>query len=378
MNEKGAYEKEIEESVREALARSPRNFEGLCRAVPGVFPTVITAVLRQTWATAPSRVSERYIGHINQKLPEPHPIDYEWRFDYETAHSLAVRLQEIGGEVCLFGAPTVFLAGCELGLDATLVDRNPQLLNWLPAEHRKRVIQFDLNSLLPEPKRPFDVLFMDAPWYPHHIEGWLANALRHLKPTGTLITTLFPSLTRPSARQERADLLSLFNSLGQSQTLEFRPVYETPLFEAEVLWAEGFSLPRWRTADLLKIQLSGAEPARPLRHAKEEPWLRYQVGSQVVAVRPSADDEADALEVGPCYENGRFLLRSVSARDPARSRIDVWTSRNRCAHVKGRRRLVPLLEGLEKDVDPAHLLRELPSGADEANAMKQILALIGW
>ncbi len=275
-----------------------------------------------------------------------------------------------------FGAPSVFEAISQNAKKVCLVDRNRYLLNCLNAREGKRVRSFDLRQTIQE-SSSYEVLFMDPPWYPEHMEAWLDNSLRCLNPNGTLITTLLPIFTRPEAETERKQFLELLKTIGHVTSSPVSATYETPIFEQETLRAQDLNVLAWRTADLLTIKLNGSKLPRILMPKLEEPWRRYKIGSQIIAIRESTTDTSPVLTAKSCYEDGKFLLASVSARDPIRARIDFWTSRNRCLQLTGRHRLFPLLDSLEKGHTPSYLLSTIPRDADERTTMTFVLALIG-
>jgi len=56
--------------------------------------------------------------------PSPHPLDFDWRYDRETALSLVTLLRDRGPTLAI-GAPTVARLMQADGYDITLVDRQP-------------------------------------------------------------------------------------------------------------------------------------------------------------------------------------------------------------------------------------------------------------
>ena len=91
----------------------------------------------------------------------------------------------------------------------------------------------------------------------------------------------------------------------------------------------------------MEIRVSGSTPraGRPIRPVlvdTRQKWTRFSVQSQVVCLRRLARMDGPMRLRSPQGVRG-FVLDSVSTRDPRRTSIDVWTSRNRVATVESGR-----------------------------------------
>lgn len=67
-------------------------------------------------------------------LPEPHPVDFDWRFAQQAISTLLEQIEGLASaedEVAILGAPTLFIALASRGLNVWLFDRNTHLLNCL-------------------------------------------------------------------------------------------------------------------------------------------------------------------------------------------------------------------------------------------------------
>lgn len=290
-----------------------------CRLLP-VHPELRT-LLDGLSDGAPSRV-----GH------EPHPLDYEWYFTQGTAEALASAMP--AGSVLCLGVPTVAETLAALGRYSTLVDRNPLTLDEVTTRSRSvTVVEGDIPWTADVPSS--DLVVLDPPWYEWEFQQWLLFASECTNEGGHILMPLIPSLVRPSARAERSRLLDLAAGIGRVATLPRSLRYETPLFEYEVLRRNGLPLSRpWRTADLLVVTVE--RPRAPTSWRVSEPlerWATYVIDGQTVKVRTGGEDTLDrpapvVEEVPACPD---LFFDSVSRRDPRRSLIDVWTSRNRVA-----------------------------------------------
>ena len=225
-----AFHNGISRTLREARAISYDDPQLLCRALRGAFPTLIAGAIKELALEAvPKPVPFRRLSSSpDLDWPEPHPADFDWRFDRATAKALA-RLTSAHGRVLCFGTPTVYEAIAALGGRAHLIDCNPFIATHLTTNERCSFQISDLQSDL-EIHGEFDAAVLDPPWYPEYYYTWLARAvtvLRRRHPT-SLYITLFRELTRPAARSERAELLSKLNALGIATVLDVQAVYQTP------------------------------------------------------------------------------------------------------------------------------------------------------
>jgi hypothetical protein len=299
------------------------------------------------------------------KAPEPSPVDFDWRFDERTASRLAEALIASNRRVLCVGTPTVYAAIADRGGDAFLIDRNPLLAPSLAAG------TFLITDLSTEEGVgmligcQFDAAIIDPPWYPEAYDLSLSRTLPLLRSEAEIFVVMFRRFTRPSAQEERAELLKRFESLGRVSSGHFDAVYSTPPFEQEVLARLGLPfMPTWRAGDIIKIELH-SEPNTSIFDPNRWPverWERFDLGDQVIAIKEVLADR------GPILIADEFPseIRSVSQRDPARERYTVWTSKGKAAVVTGTRRLLALLsKSTELAVEPSdievatHLSRQL-------------------
>ncbi len=263
--------------------------------------------------------------------PEPHPVDYDWRFSETTATNLADLLDSQKGAIACLGSPTLFSSLKKRGRRSVLIDRNRYLSD---SYGRQGVQTLDILTDPPLPEMLFDVVFMDPPWYPDHMHWWLAWASRIVAENGFIFSTVFPPWTRPTAGKERSTLFQVMERMGKLANLDLILQYETPLFEAETYKVCKVERGRsWRTGQLVVIEAANRAPypERP----REQAWRRFLFGTQVVMLRERRDVNLAPPVLVPIYRNGCKVLRSVSRRHRPRRRIDLWTSRNRVFSISG-------------------------------------------
>jgi len=344
-----SYYDRLGRAIKAELAASHGDLQQLCRRLKGAFPADIARILGDQRATkfAVSQTAGRR-SPFDLRSPEPHPIDYDWRFDEATANALA-RLAMDQGTVLCVGTPTIYDTIAEQGGSACLIDRNPLLYRSLFQTDRCRFIIDDIGAMLPTDSRIgglFSAAILDPPWYPHQYELWLARTIPFIEPGGTLFLILFRELTRPDAHQERSDLLDRLATIGSLSYPDLEAVYSTPGFEAEVF--SRLRLPplqNWRAGDLVRIDLHPHVTSWPFPSrfaASDWAWHRFIVEGQVIAIADREHDDGP-IEYFPPTPGNSFKLDSVSARDPRRGTISVWTSRHCAAAASGTQRIAAIL-----------------------------------
>jgi len=360
------------------------SFQHVCSASKGAFPTEVLAVLQELGIVKGSGVPVPLHG-IRTSIsnprwwPEPSPADYEWRFTGESANSIASLALEEGSSILCLGSPTVFQALLARGADVYLVDRNPYLSE-LFSYHSQRIISLDVREIEQASSalgRTFDVVVMDPPWYTSHTLYWLSCAALLAKASGSILFPLFPEFVRPSAGVEREEIFAMLEALG-TPTSGPALLYETPIFEMETLARAGLQIAGdWRTTDLISVKLSPDRPKIAVQAPDEPKWVHFRFGVQIVSLRMDESENGDSITFAPPYPDGSYLLRSVSARDPIRSRIHLWTSRNRVATLRGISRIRQFLTMLQEGGRPSTAILETARNPDERHSLDRLVALIG-
>ncbi len=289
-------------------------------------------------------------------LPAAHDRSRRWHawIDHGKEWNVLRRLDFVGSRV-IHQAPT---RGSILGDPAHPDERPDHLIpRWAPRRRSARVFGFD------------------PPWYIDQFEMWIAHAGRMVDPGGLVVTSLFPPLLRPEARDQRRLVHERLRGLGVIER-SVPVLYATPRFEQEVLDAAGLGeLGHWRVAEMLWIRVRSVPAKRELPVREIDPeWVRFQLGAQTIAVRSDPNDDA-TVRLRPIGNEGDFRLRSVSTRAPERSVINVWTSRNRAASATGIQRVIEFLGTLEIGANPEVLVDA--AAEEDKEGLCTLLALIG-
>lgn len=255
--------------------------------------------------------------------PEPHALDYDWRFSPQSAERLCECLAE-DSNVLLLGCPTLRPL---LGERATLVDWNPLHQPDVCADLR-RTKQLPMNH-------QFDEAVLDPPWYPEYLDRWLRLAGQHVRIGGSIHSVLWPSTTRPDAEHERDDVLATLEPwLRVVSHRREAIVYQTPLFERLSMHGRVPAPGRHRVGDVVEIAVLGRPPMSVWSAQTQGVWWRFVFAGRQLALRGGGGSQWPVYSRLPGSES--WVFDTVSRRDSRRATIDLWTSTGIVAKVPDR------------------------------------------
>lgn len=378
------------------------SFDELLRRVAGVYPAELHTMVKELTEQglidpfAYARLSTRQTGRgelrRDSRLPDPHPLDYDWRFDAatrETLIELCLRYSNAHETVVFLGTPSLLDAVLDGGRDRRwlLLEGSPVTASVLAgsAGEWARSVCLDLTRHDP-PDVVCPVVVADPPWYPAYVRTFLWCAAKVTTPGGVVLLAQQGLATRPGLLAERAEDMAWATDHG-FELLRVHPGavgYDAPPFEACVLDAAGLGGVdlRWRRGDLIVLRRNHA-PAGPRPPVPPEPtWDEAMIGRVRVRVRTDEPD-ADPAEPGLISITAGDVLSSVSRRDPLSGSVRVWTGSNRVFSCAAPSLLLRLLHGTATGEDPLacageHLGRTLttPEEAAVRRAAEQITDLI--
>lgn len=380
------YDELVDRWVYGVITQGVTNFNSLLKSLPGVYPSVVLESLKRLVTSGklpelilppclndPIRVSKTRIqailpGSQHNKLPVPHPLDYEWRFSDAAVTYLLdyfLEITEPGESIALLGTPSVLCAAnvASFPRQLILLDNNAPVINLLSEDmpDKSRVTLCDvIRERLPEISA--SVVVIDPPWYEKHFFGFIWAAAKICNLGGKILISLPPIGTRPGIENDLDRLFDWSNQLGLS-LLKIEPgilPYISPPFEINALKAENFhGLPiDWRRGDLaVFIKKQEAFVERPkIEFDSEEQWLEENVQGVRIKLKPYADPDFQDPKLLTIVPNNIFP--TVSRRDPRRELVDVWTSGNRVFACEGRYVLQQILRSLASEQPTAKILAE--------------------
>jgi hypothetical protein len=253
--------------------------------------------------------------------PSPHPLDFDWRFSATTANKIVALIA--GQEPILaLGAPSIARILEGEGTEVTLVDRQP--LQGVERHIAEDVVAF-------RPSRIFQAAIVDPPWYPDVIRDWLAVAAHAVQLGGTILVSVWPENTRPTARNELAALRAELARWASLDLLSNTLDYEVPGFEliaGDSRRSNSLSQSP-RIGQLWKLTVR-ALPALPQPRAQNDRWKRFIINDYQLAIRTLPAVEGPIKMTSHPNADG-WLWPFVSARAPGRDAIAMWSSGNEVA-----------------------------------------------
>jgi hypothetical protein len=392
--------------TRELRERVPLGFQELVQAAEGAYPSDVLSALHalhtdgQAFLLPSAKWSRHELSSqtvvprssnippttptSSDGLPEPHPVDFDWRFTNKTLADLGKYINPSELEhVAVLGAPTLYRYLTDSGINAHLFDKNPYIVKHFKAAGYSTVTESDLFKFSNFSTK-FQWAIADPPWYIEHYYAFLKASSKLLAKEGKLLLSVLPRLTRPSAPRDRLNIIELAAKFG-FDLIEVRPAvlhYASPPFEIEALHAEDLALDDWRTGDMFcfTLRCHPLQEPDPHKPTDEDNWQVFQLGTTIVKIKDEQRLNSEAFDYRPVSPTGSVRLRSVSRRSPVRPKINLWTSRNIALAVS---KPVALSEALEKLRNGHPLTRTLASTAyeyqlntDEVNKLQEVLELL--
>lgn len=259
------------------------------------------------------------------ELPEPHPLDFDWRFDDRTTTKLCELLPK-DQPVLAIGAPSVARLLEAQGRQVVLIDRQP-------LQGVKNHLTIEAGGQLPN-LLGYKTVILDPPWYVAEIKDWTSWASHLIGVGGEIVVSLWPDGTRPTALSEIKYLFEWFSAWASIDEMPLVPRYVCPTFE-DISQSRSAQLDVERSprfGRLIKLRLHALPLSRAINQ-KTERWLRLVLNNYQLALRlHEADSGLHRLERVPGAINWQWP--HVSRRAENRSQIDLWSSHNEVAIVK--------------------------------------------
>lgn len=266
------------------------------------------------------------------KLPDPHPLDFDWRFDEATASSIASMLIAHQPIVAL-GTPTIARRLKSYFVDVTLVDRQP-----FQQIEGQEVCDIGFYRS----RRQFMAAIADPPWYPEDLLSWAEIAAELVGIGGKVYTCVWPPDVRPFAREELANVLRCMSEWSDVNRSLLQVRYSVPRFEevASVVGKGAQLSTSPRAGELIRLDIT-KKVVRGIQKQRENNWIRFTINDYQLAIRASKDEGANYLMQHPKAVGWQWPY--VSARASGRDLIDVWSSEGEVACIGSSIELVILV-----------------------------------
>lgn len=286
--------------------------------------------------------------------PEPHPLDYDWRFTDESTVSICNLLPKYG-IVLAVGAPSIARYLQSKQIPVILVDRQP-------FQGVKNHWRIEPGST-PSSKEHFDIAVVDPPWYPAIFQRWVAWIANLTGVNGRIIASIWPEGTRPGDEHEFQDLIFWLSDWADVSVLDIEVHYERPLFE--LIASQAAQAGPLSTSPgigrLLSISVKAIPPLPPSEQNRFQ-WKRFVLNNYQLAVR--MDNSSSAKSSIDRHPNAcHWIWPYVSNRAPRRTDIGAWSSHNEVGIVN---HSMPLIDALRRafevqsELQFIEMLREYP------------------
>lgn len=264
--------------------------------------------------------------------PDPHPLDYDWRFTSETADYIASLCKD--EPILAIGVPTVAIK-----LDDE--NRNVTLVDWHPIQVAKQHLHIDVN-ISPPYKSNYRYVVMDPPWYLDIYYRWLSWAANSSSEGCIILLSIWPNNTRPNAEKEKNELFSWIESWGNISIHENLLSYETPVFEKKTLIRETNG--NTRKGDLAVIKVN-SHPKLLHYTPTGDTWHRYIFNDYQIAIKENKkNNELTNLSINKIENANGWVWPYVSKRAFGREKINLWSSDNEVGTVDNSIELIKLLD----------------------------------
>ncbi|MGO8184152.1 hypothetical protein [Rhizobium leguminosarum] len=283
-------------------------------------------------------------------LPEPHPLDFDWRFTSETTEQLLPFLMS-EQPVLAIGTPSVARRFEELGREVLLIDRQP-------VQGVRNHLRVNVGD--PSFQVESTVAIIDPPWYLPEITYWSAWTATLVGVGGKIFLSLWPNDVRPNATKELESFMRWTSEWADVEPLALVPRYDRPLFERSANEAtDDFALsssPGYGQFLILHVR---EIPALPICPSDKGHWARFLLNNYQLAVRVEQECGFPRLGRHPKAQN--WMWPYVSRRAPERDLIGLWSSQNEVAVVTNAAVLIETLKTAfgsdNPEVFEAHLAR---------------------
>lgn len=266
--------------------------------------------------------------------PDPHPLDFDWRFDEESTKKI-VNLFEGSTDILCLGTPSV---------SSKLSGNNYILVDWHPFQTVDNHLRVNINQHSPIITNSKYVI-MDPPWYLDVYLRWISWACNSVKSNTTIFFPIWPDDTRPDAKNEKEYLFDWLSMWGEYSLSKKLISYTTPYFET-LSNVKNKKEQNTRVADLVTFTFHTCPPLSD-SIINNDTWVRYVFDNYQLAIRIISDydlEGGDSVEINFIDGMKDWIWPSVSKRAIGRNKINIWSSNNEAGIVSNAQKLINLLD----------------------------------
>jgi hypothetical protein len=297
---------------------------------------------------------------VLRSLPKPSLVYSQWWFSEPTysklvAFLLGLQRQNKDYHIAFLGSSTLgtVLSQC-VSAPVAIIDVDDVLLERIKtcvggtAQRIQRDISDPLDASL---KGQFDVVVADPPWSSSTLRTFFVRSAQMLSVDGTLVISLPPVFTRPSAAADRTSFLDLARVLGLSlrtRLMSFTE-YDVPAFECNAYKEHGIGLKEpWRKGDIFvfrKQRKSAGYEDIPVEASWK--WDQYDYATVRLFLKSNGSTQEGPARIMSVPGKNNFLYDSTSSRTQLWEHACLVSTRNQIAEISGRKQLEAILQELQ-------------------------------
>lgn len=322
-------EAKVQFSQSDILEAALFNSENLMEAFQkssGLFPVEAFERFRYISAKQADLLLRNTKEENNQKSSHDSFLLSTWRFHDSVTQNIANACFGKDDRVAFLGAPSLLrYAGCgRHTLPHLFIDLQSDGLetsNVIGLTH-------DINLLNgSEFANIFDVVVFDPPWYVATYKRWFSVAAKMVKSYGKVCFPLFQELTRPTALQDREEIIEFCRMYGFDMSIvENSILYDSPSFERAMLRRAGLPVVPWKRADLVVASNweNGKNLEDPPKFGESSLIRRVTVGR--VSFDIKFDRNQSFTKSLLSWPQSGFWMSTPSRRDEGNTVCNVYTS----------------------------------------------------
>jgi hypothetical protein len=361
------YQQELLQHIKSLTESESRlSFHEIVSNSEGASPISVKYILDSFSIEYTNKDSIPSSSNNNNILSDPHPADFDWRFNEATIKKYLYDLINFSEKkIALLGTKTIFTGLVDKKIDTIIFNRSASLLNDFRLNgYLDGLVECDLFNKQPSFNNHFDLVIADPPWYLEYYEAFINRGSEFLNTGGILHLSVLKKLTRPFAANDRQEIIIYAQNAG-FELVEIIPnyfTYETPNFERNTLKVQGLYCENWRKSDLFifkKINFIKNEIVIDNKN-DDESWIEFKWKNKKIKIKQDNIQE-DSFFYFESADPSNIVFTNVSRRSPYRERIDVWTSDNLAFRVYKLKILVSYFELLISGKEYNHIILVLKS-----------------
>jgi hypothetical protein len=289
---------------------------------------------------------------ILHSLPDASPVYSQWWFKekvYTDLVNILLNYSKPRDRVAFLGAPTIgtFFSHFSQNRQCNILDIDEFVLKELSLQSpaKTEYIPYDAtNPLNPELHKRFKLIFSDPPWSSKLLKTFFHRSCQMVAPEGKVLISFPQEFTRPTATEERFELINTAANHGFSlATIHHNfTEYSIPEFEFNAYKKKGIHLENtWRKGDLFVFvkNRSSDKPIEFENQTHQTYWQQFDLGKKRFFLKRDGKEEKGLPDIRKVPDLTSFAYPSTSSRSTAWRNASLVSTQNTIARAFGRSHL---------------------------------------